>query len=92
MKRLVLVLAIAVLYMGTANAESLEEKLQACNAKADSKSLKDPEHRDFVRECVTHTRDVPSLEDKTKMCNANADTKMLKDDERTAFIKECMSI
>lgn len=92
MKQLICVLAIAVPSMGIAYAESPEEKSQACNAEAASKSLKGPEHQDYVRECVSHTRDVPSLEDKMKTCNTNADTKALKDDERTAFIKDCMSL
>ncbi len=92
MKQLILALAIAIPCMGIAYAESPEEKSQACNAEAVNKSLKAPEHRDYVRECVSHTRDAPSLENKMKMCNTNADTKTLQDDERTAFIKDCMSM
>ena len=92
MKLLILALAITVPCMGIAHAESPEEKLQTCNAKAASKSLKEPERRDYVRECVLHTRDMPSQEDKMKMCNAEAANRTLTDDGRAAFIKDCMAM
>ena len=92
MKQLILVLAIAIPCMGIARAESSEEKLQACNAEATGKSLKEPAHGDYVRECVSHTRDVPSLEVKMKMCDADAESRSLTGDERAAFIKNCMTM
>lgn len=76
---------------GTAN----QDKAKACNAQADSKSLKGDERKTFVQDCLSKAGvqqpSEMSQKDKMNACKEIADKKNLTGSDRKSFIKDCMN-
>lgn len=87
---LVLVLASPVLALS-----AQQEKMKTCNVDAKTKSLKGPDRKTFMSECLKSDgaaaeKTLTAQQEKMKTCNADATAKTLKGKERRAFMSTCL--
>lgn len=71
-----------------------QEKMKACNAKAEGKT--GDERKAFMKECLSAKQEAAksaktTQQEKMKTCNAEAKTKGLAGDERKKFMSSCLS-
>jgi hypothetical protein len=72
-----------------------QEKMKTCNTDAKTKSLKGPDRKTFMSECLksdsaTAEKSLTAQQEKMKTCNADATTKNLKGKERRTFMSTCL--
>jgi len=81
-------------------AAGTQNKMKACNAAADEKSLggegKGPERKAFMKECLSEksskeATSKTSQRSKMKSCNKDAGAQNLTGDERKKFMSTCLS-
>ena len=78
-----------------AQGSSGQDKVKACNTKADSKGLKGDERKTFMQDCVNQAGNDKlngmSQKDKMDVCKNLADRKNLTGADRRSFLKDCMN-
>ncbi|MGV8861442.1 MAG: PsiF family protein [Pseudomonas sp.] len=76
-------------------ATAQQNKMAACNADPQAKTLKGDERKAFMSNCLKASpapavKAVTPQQQKMKDCNADPQAKALKGDERKAFMSQCL--
>lgn len=96
MKRLCLMLGLAILTMGAAHAQtSQQNRMAACNDAAKTRQLAGDPRKAFMSQCLSSgvpAEPAPQLTQQQRMkdCNAAAGAGGYKGDARQAFMSDCL--
>jgi len=93
----ILGLGLALSFGSVQAATAQQGKMASCNKEAADKTLKGPDRKAFMKECLS-AKPAEAVSDKKmaqqekmKSCNKDAADKALKGPDRKAFMKTCLS-
>ena len=106
MKKIIVLLGLAMLAMPALAETEQQGKMKTCNADAAKNELKGDERKAYMKQCLSakaeakpETAATPVAKDekkltpqqeKMKTCNADASAKSLKGDDRKKFMSQCL--